>query len=354
MNANAVQTINHWDNVQGNPIKIIFVCEFITAGGLNHTDLPLELLAQGASMRDALLQDLSELDYSIHTTVDARLDLSVNVDQRTIVRQLDDPWLVWEEHIKMADAVWLIAPETDEYLAKLTALADQYGKQVIGCGVPAIQVCSSKLATYQHLQQSGIATIETQTYSTWQSQAEASVQKRWLAKPDDGAGCEEMAVFDGKRALAAWLIAHDQLDSHVIQPFMTGQSASISCLMYQGEAVVLSCNQQLVAQVDSTLRYEGCIVNGFAQYRPSFEALASRIADALPSLAGYVAIDVIIDEAGALSVVEINPRLTTSYIGLREAIGCNPAERIIETIMMGTLVQGRMAWSRLHSWQRPD
>jgi predicted ATP-grasp superfamily ATP-dependent carboligase len=41
-------------------------------------------------------------------------------------------------------------------------------------------------------------------------------------------------------------------------------------------------------------------------------------------------------------VVEINPRLTTSYVGLREAIGVNPAELIIKT-----LTQPRYRWPKL-------
>jgi predicted ATP-grasp superfamily ATP-dependent carboligase len=42
---------------------------------------------------------------------------------------------------------------------------------------------------------------------------------------------------------------------------------------------------------------------------------------------------VIVDvENDKIYVVEINPRLTTSYVGLREAIGHNPAKIILESI----------------------
>ena len=66
-------------------------------------------------------------------------------------------------------------------------------------------------------------------------------------------------------------------------------------------------------------------------YWPQFEFIANRIAQTLPDLAGYVGIDVIVDD-DEIIVVEINPRLTTSYIGLRESIGANPAELIINTL----------------------
>jgi predicted ATP-grasp superfamily ATP-dependent carboligase len=71
------------------------------------------------------------------------------------------------------------------------------------------------------------------------------------------------------------------------------------------------------------------VVNGLIQYQPLFTQLAKRIAAAIPSLNGYVGVDVIVDNADVY-VVEINPRITTSYIGLRESIGLNPAQLILD------------------------
>jgi predicted ATP-grasp superfamily ATP-dependent carboligase len=53
----------------------------------------------------------------------------------------------------------------------------------------------------------------------------------------------------------------------------------------------------------------------------------------LPDAVGCIGIDVIVDNKNdKIYVVEINPRLTTSYIGLHEAIGYNPAKIILECI----------------------
>ena len=56
--------------------------------------------------------------------------------------------------------------------------------------------------------------------------------------------------------------------------------------------------------------------------------VAARIAKAFPGLWGYVGIDLIDSPAGPL-VLEINPRLTTSYVGLAAAIGGNPAGMVL-------------------------
>jgi tyramine---L-glutamate ligase len=316
--------------VQNKPIKTIFVCEFITAGGLNHQALPQSLLDQGEAMRDALLCDLSELSYEIVTAVDARLTKPSDCHVCYAIQAEDDVWQKWAEVMSSVDAVWLIAPETDGDLAKLTALALQQNKIILGCGLNAINVCSSKLATYQLLKQSGVKTIETFSYAEWPKTDGIT----WLAKPDDGAGCEQTVCFDEVAALSHWLLQYQHTETHVIQPYLVGTAGSISCVMHQGKAHVLSCNQQLITLEKNVLNYQGCVVNGMRQHWEKLDILANQIAQLLPDLAGYVGIDVIVndnEQQDTITVIEINPRLTTSYIALREATGCNTAERIINT-----------------------
>ena len=317
--------------MQNKPIKTIFVCEFITAGGLNHQVLPQSLLTQGESMRDALLHDLSDLAYQIVTAVDARLTKPSDCHVCYAIQAEDDAWQKWAEIMNSVDAVWLIAPETDGDLAKLTALALQQNKIILGCGLNAIDVCSSKLATYLLLKQSGVKTVETYSYVEWPKTSGIS----WLAKPDDGAGCEQTVCFDEVAVLSQWLLQYQHTKTHVIQPYFVGTAGSISCVMHQGKAHVLSCNQQLITVKNNVLNYQGCVVNGMRQHWEKFVALANQIAQLLPDLAGYVGIDVIVshhEKEETITVIEINPRLTTSYIALGEATGYNVAEYIINTL----------------------
>jgi tyramine---L-glutamate ligase len=124
---------------------------------------------------------------------------------------------------------------------------------------------------------------------------------------------------------------NDKQHTHVIQPYQPGDAASISCVIKQGKAQLLSCNSQFIDINNHRLSYKGGVINGMRDYWPRFEFVANQIAEALPDLAGYVGIDVIVDGID-IFVVEINPRLTTSYVGLRESIGANPAELIINTL----------------------
>lgn len=318
--------------MQNKPIKTIFVCEFITGGGLNHHALSQSLLQQGTAMRDALLRDLSDLPYQVVTTVDARLTMPSDCHVCYAINAEDDAWQKWAEIMHSVDVVWLIAPETDGDLAKLTALALQQNKIILGCGLNAIKVCSSKLSTYKLLKNSGVNTVETYSYTEWPKTSDIT----WLAKPDDGAGCEQTVCFDEANALSQWLLQYEHDETHVIQPYLVGIAGSISCVMHQGKAHLLSCNKQLITLENNVLTYQGCVVNGIRQHWEKFTILANKIAQLQPDLTGYIGIDVIVSNAEqaeeTITVIEINPRLTTSYIGLREATGYNTAELIINIL----------------------
>ncbi len=289
-------------------------------------------------MRDALLRDLSSLPYDITTTVDTRLKVPMHCQICHMIEADDAVWDIWEELIATVDAVWLIAPETDGALSKLTRLAQAYDKYVIGSGAAVIDVCSSKLATYQALAPT-IKTVDTYLYADWPKTQGVT----WLAKPDDGAGCEQTACFDSAEALDDWLQQQQYTESHIMQPYLVGTPASIACIMHQGKVQLLSCNQQLIEKDEHTLIYQGCIVNGLQQYWEPFFKLASDVATLMPDLTGYIGIDVIVHEAEKgeqlFTLVEVNPRLTTSYIALAEATAYNPA-----ALLMHTLTQADYQW----------
>ncbi|WP_047537210.1 ATP-grasp domain-containing protein [Methylotenera versatilis] len=320
-------------------IKKIFVCEFVTAGGFNHADLPAGLIAEATLMRNALLYDLSSLPYTISTAVDARLEPPEHCHTCVAIDVNEDAWDIWKSQIQLADAVWIIAPETDGLLRKLTELAVQEGKLVLGCGVDAIHITSEKLATYFMLQQTGIRTIPTYTIKNWPKTA-----GQWLAKPNNGAGCDETVLFDDPDDLLHWMKQNNKTESHVIQPYQQGVPASISCVMQQGRAQVLSCNTQMISIESNQLSYAGSEVNGMRDFWHEFELFAQKIAAICTDLNGYVGIDVIVDTQNdnQITVVEINPRLTTSYAGLAEATGENPAE-----LIMNTLTQPDFIWPEL-------
>jgi predicted ATP-grasp superfamily ATP-dependent carboligase len=126
-----------------------------------------------------------------------------------------------------------------------------------------------------------------------------------------------------------WL-KQGRLDSHVVQPWLPGEAASLSVLCRSGEAWLLSANRQLVTKNnEGVLSYHGSVLNGMLVHWQAFEHLAQQIAQVMPGLHGYVGVDVMVD-GDTVTVLEINPRLTTSYVGLHQATGLNPAGLVLD------------------------
>jgi tyramine---L-glutamate ligase len=317
--------------MQNKIVKKLFVCEFITCGGLNGEPLSKSLAQEGLLMRDALLRDLQSLDdWQVSTTHDIRVGRSQYASNSIAVDGKTDVWTLWQACMQAADFVWIIAPESSDILFKLTAMVAECKKVNIGCDLDTIAITSSKYKTAQVLKLANIATITSYYFDEWQPD---SGESRWIVKPDDGAGCEETLLFESVEQVRLWFEAHtEKQKTHIIQPFVQGIPASVSMLGYTGGVQMLSCNLQYISPKDGKLIYLGGEINGALAYRQYLEPILKQVSNALPGLQGYFGVDVLLDERDLdkITIVEINPRLTTSYVRLHDAIHYNPAQLILD------------------------
>jgi ATP-grasp domain len=67
----------------------------------------------------------------------------------------------------------------------------------------------------------------------------------------------------------------------------------------------------------------------------AFDA-AKRLVESFEGLRGYIGVDLVFSEDTA-HVLEVNPRLTTSYVGLRKVANFNVAQAIINSVLKGEL-----------------
>jgi predicted ATP-grasp superfamily ATP-dependent carboligase len=310
----------------------IFVCEYVTGGGLTGQPLPPELAREGDMMLAALLKDLFAIaGIEIVTTRDARLpEISLPVEVLTI-QDATDPWSVWSKVIHSAEAVWPIAPETGGILARISDLVVGAGKQLLGSDPAAVRLTSSKLATARHLAKFGIPTPPTVLLDDRKSLGDASA---WVIKPDDGAGAENTWAFETAGDLNRW-IAENPTAGMVLQPWVdSGPPMSLSLLCRGGAAWLLTVNVQRISFEGNQFHYRGGIVGAVDRRRARFEPIAAAVAAAIPGLWGYVGMDFVDAEPGPV-VLDINPRLTTSYAVLAAAIGLNPAALVLDLLKQG-------------------
>lgn len=296
-------------------------------------------------MRDALLRDLNALkQYQLITLHDVRLAPS-EYAQKSMAVAAGEFKKVFKKALKQADLVWLIAPETDGVLLELTeqclkAEEKENDALLLGCGFDATLTGTSKSLCFEAMQAAHIFTLPVYAgedlmlpdyYDTLNQQNIS----QWVAKPEDGAGCEGIQVFDSLHDLKLWITEGNRYLNYLAQPYQAGVAASFSMLCRDGKSWLLSCNQQHITLDGSQFKLTGITVNGMLLYWQRFETIARKIAKMLPDALGYVGVDVIVDVENndKIYVVEINPRLTTSYIGLHEALNYNPAKLILDCVL---------------------
>lgn len=307
----------------------VVVYEDVTGG--RFAELNRYLLPEADLMVSALTRDLSDaaLVGEVVLLRDARLVCDGWADGvRVIAVSPGDADAVLARELEAADAFWPIAPEEDARLEILCAMKPR-GCRLLNSAPEAVRVAAGKEATAECLSRAGVACIPT-----WREPKE-DTEGPYIVKPDKGAGGAGLVRVDTlDEAREAMRGGSDM----VVQPYVRGAAMSLSLACAQGRASVLSVNEQLP---DGSGRLRAIAVACRAA-DAGLNALAERIAAALPGLAAYVGVDFIEAEGGEPVVVEINPRLTTSYAGIREACGFNPAQRCMEFVL------GRVA-----AWDAP-
>ena len=313
----------------------LFICEFITGGGLQDKELPDNLVREGNMMLEALLTDLLDSGFTdIITTRDKRLDPILLPVESVPIK--GDIYHIWQYCMNDADAVWIIAPESDDVLFDLSLMAEQADCHVLGSSPAAVKSASSKLQTASLLNKNNISCIET---VLCKDETIPESECGWVIKPDDGVGAED-CYFCADREDLKQLKDSINVEHFVIQKYLPGIPASLSMICYQGQAQMLACNEQVFSFNHGKGKLTELVVNGMQGQWTQFNTIAQKIAIADKGLSGYIGVDLIVPEDGSESgpvVVEINPRLTTSYVGLRQSLALNPAELIVSIWQNGAM-----------------
>jgi tyramine---L-glutamate ligase len=278
----------------------VFVYEYFTANGIGREpDSPDHgIYLEGKAMHDALVADFAL------------------IPDRAIPGESD-----W--HL-------IIAPEFENTLLDLTERSVEAGNQILGSSAEAIRLTSDKLSLAEHWREQGIPTPAT-------SEREPTACELFpvVWKPRDGAGSTATfrlnSAFDAAGAKAQ-LAAEKHTGPMILQEFVPGRPTSVAFLCGPaGHVPLLPAFQSL--SDDGRFKFRG----GELPIPPELAAravkLAQRAVDCVPGLHGYVGVDLVLGDAADGSrdfAIEINPRLTTSYIGLRSLAEFNLAEAILQ------------------------
>jgi len=321
----------------------ILLYEFASGGGLAGREVPASLGREGRAMLTALVADLAATGcHEVVTTTDPRFPLSappgvqvVTLAGRSAARL--------DALIASADAVWLIAPETDRCLERLAVRAERMGKTLLGPGAAAIRRASDKAGLPRRLARHGVPHPRTSVVprsSDWRAAAR-EVGYPIVVKPARGAGCNGVCLARDARELhhaVDMARAVNRKGQLLLQRYVPGVAASVSLLADGERAVALAVNAQWVRASRGPLgrsRNRAAVPLLPFLYRggktPFDHPLAGRAVEAalrtcqaISGLRGYIGVDMVLTESEAV-VIEVNPRVTTAYLGVRAALEENVA-----------------------------
>lgn len=316
----------------------IFLYEWITGGGLVEEPgtLPASLLTEGETMLVALATDLAALPNTcISVLRDARLDALLL--SRCEVVEVHSREHQLEELIRLsseADHTLVIAPEFDGILASTVKRLRSAGAQLINASDEFIGLTADKHRTAQHLVAAGVNVPQATLIDADAEKLPTDFSYPAVIKPVDGAGSQDTYLVNSY---------HDEPPPHPwprrLERYCSGIPASVALLCGPADCFSLpACRQHLTE--DGRLGYLGGSLLWETELAERATKLATHAVNSVPGALGYVGVDLVLGKEADGSedvVIEINPRLTTSYVGLRAMTDDNLAGAMLR-IAAGEMV----------------
>jgi tyramine---L-glutamate ligase len=324
----------------------ILIYEHVSGGGYVGKPIPADNLSEGFAMLRALLTDFKAAGHSVATLLDwriAELNPPLMIDNLAIATSDVEAEKVFEQMAYSADAVCIIAPESDNMLERIVQRTESMNIPVLNCSPYAISAVTNKASFHKLMVRLGYSTPRSIEIGIDFSneEIESVVQKQFgfpaIFKPLYGEGCSALSVIrnpddikNAMRKLRSW--ASDEF--FLAQEQIQGKAASVSVYSNGIEALPVSLNHQniLLSSPESLSKYVGGTVPLDSPFREAAFSVAKKVTESVPGLRGYIGVDIVLTEQGPC-VIEVNPRLTTSYVGLRLSSSLNLAQALVDSTL---------------------
>lgn len=305
--------------------KTVFVYEYLSGGAIDEPAAPEALLDAGVAMRDALVADLLRVpDCAVGVASDARLVAPPAPSIALHALPGEGPRAFVAREALRHDLAWIVAPESDGVLADLCSAVDP--SRWIGCSAEAIALATHKQATLERLAAAGLATPL--------AFADDASVRHWVVKPDDGAGAVATRRFPDRSA------ARDELarrwrsgERATLEAWVEGEALSVSLHCRAQGCELLGVNRQQIGIADDgAVSFDGIeldVLGPDDARRAALGRTAAAVARAMPGLCGFVGIDLVWHAGRGPVVIEVNPRLTSAYVGLSARLGRNLAGELL-------------------------
>jgi len=323
----------------------LLVYEHVSGGGFANEEVPTNVLSEGFGMLRTIVSDFKAAGHSVITTLDSRiakLNPPIAADSTVPISSCRELQVSLRELSEQADAAYMIAPETNGVLQSLVEMIEQSGVASLNCPAIAIEKVSDKAGFYEVMRKLGVQLPEMKVFSVDDDLKDIKKAVRTLGfplifKPSDGVSCGGLSAVRDEEQVAAAVdkIKKESVSEHfLVQELVEGVAASVSLLSTGCDAVPVSLNRQdvTIETPEACSSYSGGMVPFESPLKLEAYEVAKKLVKSVPGLRGYVGVDVVLTEEEAVAI-EVNPRLTTSYVGLRSVVTFNLAQAILDAVL---------------------
>jgi len=204
---------------------------------------------------------------------------------------------------KKCDAGLVIAP--DEILGDLTEIIEENTTN-LGCPSESVRICADKLKSTRKLERENIPV--PLTIAEGEYDGDFVIKSRF--------GCASEGIHRSKKGILK--------DGFIATVFIDGEHLSASVITGKTQ-LLLTINKQLI-KINDKISYEGGMVPYLCDRENELTDIAKKTTKVL-GCRGYAGVDIVL--ADKPYVVDINPRPTTSLIGITRVMKAQIADLIL-------------------------
>jgi len=219
------------------------------------------------------------------------------------------------------EKVIIIAPEEDNILYEIINKLEKNGIKTINCNSDFIKISTNKLEMNNYLTKS--LHVKNNMIKTCLTYKEFQKNQKIVAKIVDGVGSENLFIFKDRVELEKnkKLITID----HIFQEFIEGNIVGINIISNGKNFSIISINEQMYKRISKyQIVLESINIGKFNHMHDLFKVFVENILGNFKGSYGFIGIDAIVTKENKIMFLEINPRFTTSYIGLSKSLNFNP------------------------------
>lgn len=274
------------------------------------------LVIEGYAMAYAVSKVLKEANFQVILTL-GKLFRNISIPFDIVYIDNREKYFdVLEEKSRNVDLVLPIAPPRE-----LVEICQSVHSEILGPEKHIIKSFSNKKETILKLSNAGFKTPKTFTIPA-KSTKRPLLKYPFIIKPTDMAGCTGLSLVMSENCFfeaVKYAFQHTFSNEVIAQEYIVGIPASISMISDGEEILLLQNNLQLIKLYEKKrFKYIGGItpLRSKELYEKSL-GLVRNLIKKFNGIRGFIGLDVVWKNWEPY-IVEINPRLTTSFLGLME------------------------------------